>query len=53
MKTVALLKKFFGLLPGQNNMDFLKEVKALSPEERKELADAAAKELGVEHISGD
>jgi hypothetical protein len=48
MKPIAVLKKFFGLLPGQTNMDFLQEIKALSQEERTELATLAAKELGVE-----
>lgn len=48
LKPVAILKEFFGLLPGQTNMDFLQEIKALSTEERAELAALAAKELGVE-----
>jgi hypothetical protein len=48
LKPIAILKEFFGLLPGQTNMEFLQEVKALSTAERAELVTLAAKELGVE-----
>jgi hypothetical protein len=48
LKSIAVLKEFFGLKPGQTNMEFLQELKALSQDERMELATLAAKELGVE-----
>lgn len=48
MTPVSILRKFFGLKPGQTLQDFLAELKTLSPDERKELAELAAKVLGVE-----
>ncbi|KKS01117.1 MAG: hypothetical protein UU54_C0011G0001 [Candidatus Yanofskybacteria bacterium GW2011_GWA2_41_22] len=43
----AILKKFFGLLPGETLFEFSAELKELSPKEKRELAELAAKELGV------
>lgn len=48
MKPIAILKKFFGLKDGQTIADFLHEVKELSGDERNELVDLAAIELGVQ-----
>ena len=48
VKSVAILKNFFGFLPGQSLTDFAKELRALSPEEKAELVALAAIELGVE-----
>lgn len=46
-----VLKRYFGLKEGQKLGEFATELKALSPEAKKELAEAAAKELGVEIAS--
>ena len=48
MKPIQVLREFFGLLPGQTTAQFLAEVKALSTDERRELANAAAVQMGVE-----
>jgi len=45
---LVILRKFFGLLPGQTLKEFKDEIDALSSEEKRELATLAAKELGVE-----
>jgi hypothetical protein len=45
---VIALKQYFGLKEGQTLKDFATECAALSPSEKKELATAAAKELGVD-----
>lgn len=47
MKPGAILKKYFGLLPGQSIKDFTAELKALDPAEKRELAEMAAAEIGV------
>jgi hypothetical protein len=47
MTKVAVLKSFFGLLPGQNSVAFLKEIKALGEDEATDLAKEAATALGV------
>lgn len=44
---VVILRNFFGLLPGQKLQDFAKEIKGLTPADKIELSDLAAKELGV------
>lgn len=38
MTFVAAVKDYFGLKPGQNNIDFLKEVRALDEKDRLEFA---------------
>jgi hypothetical protein len=43
---VAILKEYFGMLPGQSLADFAAEVKKLSVDEKHELASLAAIELG-------
>ena len=43
---VMILKEFFGFLPNQTLQEFNAELKALSPAEKAELVDLAAKELG-------
>jgi hypothetical protein len=45
---VIVLKEFFGFKPGQTLKEFAEEVKGLSDAEKQELAQAAAKELGIE-----
>jgi hypothetical protein len=50
MKSVAILKEFFGLKEGQTNIQFLQELKELSGEERRELATLAAAQMGVELV---
>lgn len=47
MSGVMVLKKFFGILDGQNNTTFVNEVKALDSDEKEWLIKEAAKELGV------
>ncbi len=39
-------KDFFGMKEGQTNLDFGKEVKALNPEDRKEIAEGITKLTG-------
>jgi hypothetical protein len=51
MKSVAILKEFFGLKEGQSNMEFLQELKTLSPDERTELSLLAAAQLGAELVA--
>jgi hypothetical protein len=46
--STIVLKKFFGFKQGQSLQDFSAELKELSPEDKKELSEAAAKQLGVE-----
>ena len=48
MGPTGILKKYFELKPGQTLSDFAAELKALSPEAKQELAEGAARELGVE-----
>ncbi len=48
LKAGAILLKFFGKLDGQTTADFAKELRDLSVQERNELAEMAAKEMGVE-----
>jgi hypothetical protein len=43
----AVLKRYFGLLPEQTLAGFTAELKQLDPKDKKELAVAAAKELGL------
>jgi hypothetical protein len=45
----SILKKYFGLKEGQDNMAFIQEVKALKDEPAKyrDLVEKAAAELGV------
>ena len=47
MKRVVAIKAYFGLLPGQTLSQFAAELKALSEDEKDELAAGAARELGV------
>lgn len=47
MSAATILKDYFGYKPGEGLTEFQKELKALSPEEKKELATLAAKELGL------
>ena len=49
MNTMKILNKFFRL-PGQSLKDFAEELRALSMEEKRELASLAAIELGVEYV---
>lgn len=44
---LVVLKDFFGYKIGQTLKEFKAEIDALSPEEKKELAELAAAELGV------
>ena len=45
---LVVLQKFFGYKPGQTLQEFNAEIKALNDEEKRELAELAAKELGIE-----
>ena len=47
MKPLGILKTYFGFKDGQGLKDFADEVKQLSPQEKRELAELAAKEMGV------
>ena len=44
---VSACVRFFGKLPGQTNLDVGKEVKALTPEDRKEMIPDLESALGV------
>jgi len=44
---IKVIKDFFGMREGDNAGDFMKEIKALSTEERVELARGAAQNLGL------
>ena len=48
MKAITAMKKFFGLKPGQSLKDFSAEVKELTAEDKRELAELACAEMGVE-----
>lgn len=48
MTKKVVLKKFFGYRPGEGLKQFTEELKALSEQEERELAELAAKALGVE-----
>ena len=50
---VVILRKYFGFLPGQSLKDFSEELKALTPQERKELADLASIEMARQFPSRD
>ena len=43
---VSAIRTFFGLKPGETLGEFMAELKALTPEDKKELGEAAALELG-------
>lgn len=47
MSQIMVLKEYFGYRPGEGLKEFSAEVKALTPEDKTELAELAAKELGV------
>lgn len=47
-KPIAILREFFGFQPGQTLSGFMEEVKQLTPTDKMELAQLAAKELGCE-----
>ena len=47
MTKVKAIREYFGLRPGTTSADFMREYKDLSPEERLELAQGAARELGL------
>lgn len=42
----AAIRDYFGQKPGQSLKEFVEEIKALSPEDKHELASLTAKELG-------
>ncbi len=48
MTGAVILKKFFGLKPGQKLQEFAAEIRTLTPEDKEELVRFAAIELGVE-----
>lgn len=50
MKFVTLMSKFFGRKPGQSLAEFSAELKELTDEDKEELGQLAADELGVEFI---
>ncbi|OHA46612.1 MAG: hypothetical protein A3A80_01965 [Candidatus Terrybacteria bacterium RIFCSPLOWO2_01_FULL_44_24] len=45
---LVVLWKYFGKLSGQDMAGFKVEIDKLSPAEKRELAEGAARELGVE-----
>lgn len=47
MTPVQAIKAFFGMRPGTTLTDFMGELKALTPEDKQELAQGAAVQLGV------
>jgi len=44
---IAVLSQYFGRKPGQSLAEFAAEIKALSAEDKRFLAEGAAAELGV------
>ncbi len=44
---IGAIKKYFGMREGANASDFMKEIKAIDADERLELAQGAAKNLGL------
>jgi hypothetical protein len=48
VSAVVALKDFFGMKPGETLQEFLAEIRALSPEEKHNLAMLACQELGYE-----
>ena len=44
---IGAIKKYFGLRDGDNAGNFMKEIKALDADERLELAQGSAKNLGL------
>ncbi len=44
---IGAIKKYFGLRDGDNAGDFMKEIKALDADERLELAQGSAMNLGL------
>lgn len=48
MGFVTACSKYFGKLPGQTTSEFAKELRALTPEDKADLAPLLSKELGVE-----
>jgi hypothetical protein len=46
IKFVEACRKFFGLKDGQSPMDFLKEIKQLTPVDRAEIAAGIGKQMG-------
>ena len=47
MTPVQAIKTFFGMRPHETLVEFMGELKALTPEDKQELAEGAAKELGI------
>lgn len=48
LKFVTACRKFFGMKSGETLTEFMAEVKALTPEDRKELAELLSVELNEE-----
>ena len=48
MTSTMILNKYFGRKAGQGLGDFANELRQLSKEEKHDLAELAARELGVE-----
>jgi hypothetical protein len=48
VSSVVALKEFFGLKPGETLQEFLAEIRALSAEEKHNLAMLACAEMGWE-----
>jgi hypothetical protein len=46
MSATGILRKYFGQKDGQTTLEFAKELGALSPAEKRELASAAASQIG-------
>lgn len=44
---IGMIKDYFGFRPNTTSKDFMEEIKALSPEERLDLAQGAAKVMGM------
>lgn len=49
---IVAIREFFGLLPGQTTAEFFQELKALSDEEKQELAEAICALMGWEPVAG-
>lgn len=44
---IGMIKEYFGFRPGDTAKDFMEEIKALSQDERTELAIGAAENMGL------
>ncbi len=47
----TVIKAYFGVIPGNTNMEFMSELRKLTPEAKTELAVGAAEKLGWKDVT--